>query len=221
MQVLNRYQKTAIIILALFVVLAVLVSPLANNNLIVSKDTSAFLKVNNSHVHFLNKFMIWLTEYGREAFWVITTILLFLFGGAVGKKTAIVLVLVFIVLIPIGFAAKEIVHRPHPTVPESDFLLEPAPNEYSYPSGHATIVSAGAAVVLTLFRNSIKRLAISLALATEAALVCISRVYVGGHYPLDVVGGVLLGVGISFLFIGATKQVEKITLSLARVLKLR
>lgn len=206
----------------MFVVLAILVSPLANNNAgIVTKDTSAFLKVNNSHVHFLNKIMVWLTEYGREAFWIMTVVLLFVFGGISGKKTAIVLVLAFIVLIPIGFAAKDIVHRPHPTIPESDFLLAQDPNEYSYPSGHATIVSAGAAIALALFRDSKRKLAISLTLATEAALVCISRVYVGGHYPLDVVGGILLGVGISFLFVGATKQVEKITQSIIRTLKRR
>ena len=206
----------------MFVVLAILVSPLANNNPdIIAKDTSAFLKVNNSHVTFLNKVMVWLTEYGREAFWIMTIILLFIFGGMTGKKTAIVLVLAFIVLIPIGFAAKDIIHRPHPTVPESDFLLSQDPNEYSYPSGHATIVSAGAAIALSLFRDSKRRLAISLSLATEAALVCISRVYVGGHYPLDVIGGILLGVGISFLFVGATKQVERITQSITRILKRR
>lgn len=206
----------------MFVVLAILVSPLANNNQsILAKDTSAFLKVNNSHVNFLNKIMVWLTEYGREAFWIMTTILLFIFGGISGKKTAIVLVLAFIVLIPIGFVAKELVHRPHPTIPESDFLLAQDPNEYSYPSGHATIVSAGAAISLALFRDSKRKYAISLALTAEAALVCISRVYVGGHYPLDVVGGILLGVGISFLFVGATKQVEKITQSITRTLKRR
>ena len=206
----------------MFVVLAILVSPLANSNPdIVSKDMSAFLKVNDSHVNFLNKIMVWLTEYGREAFWIMTVILLFILGGILGKKTAIVLVLAFIVLIPIGFAAKEIVQRPHPTIPESDFLLAQDPNEYSYPSGHATIVSAGAAIALSLFRDSKRKLAISLALAIEAALVCISRVYVGGHYPLDVVGGILLGVGVSFLFVGATKQVEKIIQSITRTLKRR
>ena len=204
----------------MFVVLAILVSPLLNSDPgLVAKDKSAFLKVNDSHVNFLNKIMVLLTEYGREAFWIVTIILLFIFGSILGKKTAIVLVLAFIVLIPIGFAAKEIIQRPHPTIPESDFLLAQDPNEYSYPSGHATIVSAGAAIALSLFRDSKRKLAISLALTAEAALVCISRVYVGGHYPLDVVGGILLGVGMAFLFVGATKQVEKITQFITRTLK--
>jgi membrane-associated phospholipid phosphatase len=218
---LNRYQTVSIILLASFVILAILVSPLANNPDIVNGDTSAFLKVTNSHVSFLDKFMVWLTEYGREAFWGITVILLFIFGGMMGKKTAIVLVLAFIVLVPIGFAAKEIIHRQRPIIPESDALLVEDPNDYSYPSGHATIVSAGAAIALSLFRDPKKRFAISFALAAEAGLVCISRVYVGGHFPLDVVGGILLGVGIAFIFIGAIKQVERIMHYVERVLKRR
>ena len=203
----------------MFVVLAILVSPLVNNNhTIIANDTSAFLKVNDSHVAFLNKIMVWLTEYGREAFWIMTIILLFVFGGMVGKKTAMVLVLAFIVLIPIGYAAKDLVQRERPPIPESDLIIS-KDSDYSYPSGHATIVSAGAAIALALFRDSKRKLAISLAWTAEAALVCISRVYVGGHYPLDVVGGILLGVGISFLFIGATKQVEKFTQSITRALR--
>ena len=215
---LNKYHLSSIIILALFVVLAVLVSPLANNNHgLIANDTSAFLKINDSHVAFLNNFMIYLTKFGREAFWIATTILLFILGGMAGKKTAIVLVLAFIVIIPIGYAAKDLVQRERPIVPDSDVIIAPD-SDFSFPSGHATIVSAGAAIALALFRDSKRKLAISLALTGEAALVCISRVYVGGHYPLDVVGGILLGVGISFIFIGTTRQVERITQFIARTL---
>lgn len=215
---MNKYHTSSIIVLALFVVLAILVSPLANNHTIVSKDTSAFLKVNNSHVHFLNKIMVLLTKYGREAFWIATIILLFVFGGITGKKTAIILALAFIVLIPIGYAAKDLVQRERPSIPESDVILA-QDSDYSYPSGHATIVSAGAAIALALFRDSKRKIAISLALTAEAALVCVSRVYVGGHYPLDVVGGILLGVGVAFLFVAATRQAERIMLIINRIFK--
>src|SRR5690348_10648753 len=161
--------------------------------------------------------MICLTKFGREAFWIVTIILLFILGGMGGKKTAIVLALAFIVIIPIGYAAKDLVQRERPVVPDSDVILA-QDSDFSFPSGHATIVSAGAAIALALFRDSKRKLAISLALTAEAALVCISRVYVGGHYPLDVVGGILLGVGIAFLFIGATKKIERITQSITKIL---
>jgi undecaprenyl-diphosphatase len=53
-----------------------------------------------------------------------------------------------------------------------------ADKEYSFPSGHAMIVSAGAASALVLFRDSHKKLIISLALSVDAALACLSRGYI-------------------------------------------
>jgi membrane-associated phospholipid phosphatase len=153
--------------------------------------------------------MIMLTSYGREVFWLVTIILLLVLGGWTGKKTAIVIVISMIVLLPVGVITKDVVARPRPIIPKSDYLIG-ADSEFGFPSGHALIVSAGAAVALLLFNNTLKRLMISLALAVEAALVCISRVYVGGHYPLDVIGGILLGVGVSLIFVGADKSIESI-----------
>ncbi|MFL6328446.1 MAG: phosphatase PAP2 family protein [Nitrososphaeraceae archaeon] len=53
-------------------------------------------------------------------------------------------------------------------------------------------------------------------MTVEAALVCISRVYVGGHYPLDVVGGILLGVGVSLIFVGTDKSIEALIMALRK-----
>jgi membrane-associated phospholipid phosphatase len=226
---LNKYFVASAIILALFVLLSILVSPkikingtvssINNNNEysspIIRADSISFLDINNSHSKLLNQFMVLLTNYGREVFWPIAIILLFVLGGWTGKKTAVVIAISMIVLLPIGAIAKEAVARPRPIIPKSDYLIA-ADSEFAFPSGHALIVSAGATVALLLFNNTPRKLAISLALTIEAALVCISRVYVGGHYPLDVVGGILLGVGVSLIFVGADKSIEALIMPLRK-----
>ena len=213
---------TSIILLSVFIVIALIVSP--NLNLccksVIDADNAIYLYVNNSHYYAINQFMVYLTLYGRDLFWVLITVLLFVFGGRAGKKTAFVLSIVLLTLIPIGVFAKEIIERPRPLIPETGFLI-PADSKFSFPSGHALIVSAGAATVLSLFRGSRKKLSISLALTLESALVCVSRVYVGGHYPLDVIGGLLLGVAISFLFLWKEKRLEIIHNAINRWLKNR
>jgi len=57
-----------------------------------------------------------------------------------------------------------------------------------------------------MFRGNVKRTILFVGLTFEAALVCFSRIYVGVHYPLDVVGGILLGTGFSFLLVGLTQS---------------
>lgn len=222
-EVMSKYYLIgfSILLLFFFILFSLMVSPKLNHNansLLVSIDTYAFLKINNSHHPNFNQFMILLTQYGREVVWSIAIVLLFIIGGWTGKKTAVVMGLAMLVLIPVVNAAKEIVARPRPIIPPTDFLIA-ADSKYAFPSGHATIVSAGAAVVLMLFRGSARKLAISLSLAIEAALVCFSRVYVGGHYPLDVFGGIILGVGMALLFIGVTNYGEVVVLLLKRISK--
>jgi undecaprenyl-diphosphatase len=216
----HRYLATSFILLASFIVLAAIVSPRINprGSAITQDDATAYLQVNNSHYKSLNQLMVLFSQYGREFVWTIIGILLVIFGGWTGRKTAIVMAIVMIVLIPIGVIAKELVGRSRPTIPQSDFLIA-ADSEFAFPSGHAVIVASGSAVVLALFRNSYRKLAVSVALASEAALVCFSRIYVGGHYPLDVVGGILLGVGVAFIFIAASRHVDQLLHSIAKIVK--
>lgn len=217
---MNRYFGVAIVILAAFVFLAILVSPKIAQNAgspATSADTLLFVKVNDSHFPPLNSLMIMLTEYGREVVWALVMIAFFVFGRHVGRKTAFAMLLAMIILIPATIAAKEAVGRVRPEIPSGDLLLTPDA-EYSFPSGHAVLVSAGAALALALFRGSGKMRTIAILLTVEAALVCISRVYVGGHYPLDVIGGILLGTGVAFILISMSNGIERLMTSIRKML---
>jgi undecaprenyl-diphosphatase len=206
---MNFFFLTSIIVLSIFVLLALSISPRFNwSDSLVAKDYSLFLTVNNLHYGLvLNELMIWMTLYGREIVWIVVIIIFFVFGGWLGKKIAVTIGLSILVLTFLVPVIKNLVERPRPLVPQADFLLA-ADKEYAFPSGHATIVAAGVAVVLALYRGSARRTFISIILSFEVVLVCVSRVYVGAHYPLDVLGGILLGIGVSFIFVGSIKSIE-------------
>ena len=80
--------------------------------------------------------------------------------------------------------------RPPLSNPDPEPLVN-LPETYSFPSGHAT-VSFACATVLAL---AVPRLRVPL--YALAALIAFSRVYVGVHFPLDVLAGAVLGVAIA------------------------
>lgn len=217
------YLAISLVVLVSFIVIAAIISPRINgtgdnSSAIIEGDRLVYLQVNNTHFEPLNQIMILFSQYGRGVAWTMTGILLFIFGGWTGRKTAIVMAITMLILIPIGTIAKEIVGRVRPAMPEAELLMAPDIG-YSFPSGHAVIASSGAAILLALFRGSYKKLAVSIGLAVEAALVCFSRVYVGDHYPLDIAGGILLGVGVAFIFISLTKSIDQLLQPMTKFLK--
>jgi|SRR5581483_821323 len=218
---LNKYLLVSFILLAVFVILSFIVSPKlnsANNNPITREDAAAFQAINGSHYPALNQLMILLTNYGREVIWTVGGILIFIFGGHIGRKAVIVMALAMLTLIPLSMIAKDVVGRVRPTVLQDNFLIEPD-KENAFPSGHTVIVSAGSAVLLILFRDSYKKLIISIGMTIEAGLVSFSRIYVGGHYPLDVAGGVLLGVGIALIFVAENHYVDRLLQPIVKAVK--
>ena len=80
--------------------------------------------------------------------------------------------------------------RPNVRYPEPDPLVT-TPTDLSFPSGHAATSFAGA----MLIARAAPRFAIPL--YGLAVGIAFSRVYVGVHYPLDVVGGALVGLGVA------------------------
>ena len=74
-------------------------------------------------------------------------------------------------------------------LPESFHLIGPALKATAFPSGHTATIFAWAGVLALGFRNGW----LGAGLLLIAAAVGLSRIMVGVHWPLDVLGGALLG----------------------------
>lgn len=91
---------------------------------------------------------------------------------------------------PIVHAVSE--PRPYRAIPHV-LLLVHASADASFPSDHATM--AGAAAVGVWFVS--RRLGVITAVA--AVVMAATRVYVGAHYPIDVLAGLLVGAAVATL----------------------
>jgi undecaprenyl-diphosphatase len=71
-------------------------------------------------------------------------------------------------------------------------LRAPANGAYGFPSNHAVNMGAAAAVLTVAYPGG------AFAFAGLAALVAYSRVYVGAHYPGDVLAGLTIGAAVGW-----------------------
>ena len=200
----------SIICVTIFIIIGITVSPKLGYQLpsVINFDESISSLIYHSHYEPIDDFMILLSNYGREIVWLGVIVFMSIFAGWKGKKIAVIIIISFLIIIPLNTVFKNFFERNRPPVEKQEIHV-PEKTDFAYPSGHASIVAAGAVILIILYRRE-SELIFSIALAFEAGLVCLSRIYVGEHYFLDVIGGVLLGAGISFLTISLSKYIDPI-----------
>lgn len=142
----------------------------------------------------------------------ISWILLLWKGGRKGRIVALLIVPVLILSDQASSSwIKPIFSRLRPCKTlENVRLLVPCGSGYSFPSSHATNISAAFTIFIYFYR---KYTAIW---ATIILLVGSSRIFVGVHYPLDVLGGYLIGGCIAILVISIFNVGEDKVLQLIR-----
>lgn len=174
----------------------------------VSLDSHLEVFINSHQYGGLTALMVGASLYGREYFWIPVVALMLVFGGRDTKILAFELAILFVVGIAAGEVLKEVYFRERPFIALGSAIVVPPgiplDTDSSFPSGHAIVVSIGGSFVLwkmffSLSSSSRRAKIASLLLVLEAAVVCYSRVYIGVHYPLDVVAGIFLACAIVLL----------------------
>jgi undecaprenyl-diphosphatase len=145
----------------------------------------------------LDRFFITITDVGN---WYIAYIILlgisFKYGGRKGKLAVAGIILLIAITDQLNHTlVKETFQRLRPCNSLPD-VLTPAGcgGTFSFPSNHAVNNFAAASFFFLLFRN------LKWVLFITAFLVSISRIYLGMHFPSDVLAGAVFGAAWGLLF---------------------
>jgi len=141
-----------------------------------------------------------ITDFGRANYmlWPKITVCSVLISHKKYFKAFMVVFITEAMGFTLGFL-KTFVHRERPCIHEG----------YSFPSGHAMTSMCLYGIVIYLIlryvQNKFWRYFLTTAFTLFIAMVCVSRLWLGVHYPIDVVAGLFFGFIFVNLYIIACK----------------
>ena len=164
-------------------------------------DTSLFEMINNlaAKVPWLDVAMIFSAKYLLVLF-AIVLVIFYLTFQANQQRVAVLAGVSAMIALGVAQILAFLAPRPRPYLTHVAHLLIERTNDPSFPSDHATFCFAIAMMIWLYYRKA------GGILMGLAILVGFSRVYVGTHYPTDILGGAALGIGISILINYIAKQ---------------
>lgn len=148
----------------------------------------------NSRLHnkFLNLFFYYLTNLGGATFTIIATLAVWQFApspwGRAGLQAAVALAISHV---PVAIVKKLYPRiRPYLAIPETITFRNPL-TDHSFPSGHTTAIFS--VTVPFMLTDPL----MILLLLPFALIVAVSRMYLGLHYPSDVLVGAAIGTSVA------------------------
>ncbi len=92
----------------------------------------------------------------------------------------------------LAYVVKFILHTPRPFDALSDVHALIAESGYAFPSGHATFFMALAATIVFAHKRA------GYIFMLFALVIGIARIMAGVHFPIDILGGFVLGAIVSY-----------------------
>lgn len=169
----------------------------------VSWDQSLFYLINDVWTTpVLDWLMPALSRAGNlGAVWLVLLGVIAIFGKRAGRTLALAGLFALVLGHTMSDVIKVLIVRPRPFASLPDVRpLVTEPISYAFPSGHAaSAVSAATGAVLAAQRCLTRVPLWGWAMLVLAAAISYSRVYVGVHYPTDVLAGAGLGVACGWI----------------------